>query len=416
MAAYSDTVEDDGNAEATTVSALKTGYADYTERAEVRSSLLSTQLSASVVVVDDANGADLHFQFDDVQGDANAEAVVHNERRDLLASVVSSAYASAAVERQVRTKTEPLVIEDASGDDPIVRAGRRLLVTLQENGEATASLLSQKRQSSVSLTAAAQAQSIIASALLHAADTIVSDAQSTGGEPNFFMDSAYGESAVVRATLRVRTTITEDANAEATLVSDALARLFRDTIEADAHGDSSIESDRLNAVQSIVNDVDAVDELLNVVSDEAWVFNSWTLAFSRYTRLGVNDAHDIGGTPLFAAPQGLHEFSGTDFEDGLVQFGLSNMGAMTPKRMRAVYVTTAGRGVVKLATFHGLQGVLQEAKYITPTRESAVPINRRISPARGHQGQYWGFRVEVTSGRQVVTRIHVLPLVTGRNL
>jgi len=416
MAAYSDTVESDANAEAPVVTALKSASKDVTEQAEVRSSILSTQLGASVDVEDDANGADLHFQFDSVMSDANADTLLVNERRDLLTTVEATARGAASVLQQTRHLVEPILIVGAQGQDTAVRAGRAMHATVQSDANAEASIITQTRVASASIVADAEASPVVVSSLLRASDTIVADAEGEDGEPNFFVDSAHGDSSVVRATLHVRDTFTEAANAQAVLVSTALRQRYRDTVEASAQGEGSIESALLSAYQEVINDVDAVDEVLNVLSEEAWVFNTWTLAFSRYTGLGVNDAADVGGVPLFTKPTGLQEFSDTDFSDALVQFGLNNMGSMSPKRMRAIYVTTTGKGVVKLATFHGLAGALQEAKYATPVRESAVPINRRISPARGHRGQYWGFRVEVTEGRQTVTRIHVLPLVTGRNL
>jgi hypothetical protein len=418
MAAYSDTIENDVNAEATVQLQQWRPTVTIQESAAVQSALLREQWVAKATVVNDVWGEGAWFQYDEPVSDANAQAALVNERRDLLALVVAAGRGEATVPLQVRHRVAEVLEPAAGGEAPILAAYRALYDTVQEDAGGDGLTVSQRLAVAAPLLeGVAAATEALVTAALRASVTLEESASGDAGESPVFWEDAYGEASAPRARLHASYTAVADASAEASILSEALASLFKDTVTADANAAASVRSQQLQAVQTIINDMEAVEELLNVVSDEAWVFNAWTLAFSRYTGIEVTDAADAGGQPLFAGPSGVYRFSSTSYVDALVRFGLTNLGSMAPKRLRAVYVSTMGRGVVKLATFHGSGGSLVQHNYATPERDSATPINRRISPARGHTGQHWGLQVETTGGdRQTVTRIHVIPLVTGRKL
>jgi len=386
-------------------------------RAETGDQALSVSRGLSVLVVSDANAASSWFQYDEIINDVDSDEVLASQQLNANQTVVADAEGVASAPTQSQGSSDTIVA-DADADGPILFASFKLISDINDDIDADSVISSQLAAIADTIVNDIESASLAVSQIMNANDTVVSDINAKAdGEPGVFINNVDADNLIVQQRLRASVLVVSDADADAPIVSEDTSSFYSDVVVADANGDGSIQVNTLHAYQLIANDIDVAVELINDTSGVAWVFNAWTQAFSRYTGFDVNHAESIDGAPTFATPTGVYRFSSSSFADAKVKFGLSNFGAMQTKRLRAVYVTTVGDGVVNMATFHGYQGLLVQHNYATPSQSSDVPINRRLSPARGDQGQFWGLQFSLTGGtRQEVHNIRILPLVTGRNL
>lgn len=154
----------------------------------------------------------------------------------------------------------------------------------------------------------------------------------------------------------------------------------------------------------------------------AWVMNTETKAMFQYTNYEFNSYAVIGGKPMAASAEGVHELDTGDTDDGAaiiasIRSGLTNFGSAQLKRVERMYMGYTSNGTLCLRVVAiGNNGAKQEYTYKMVEKPAGAPVTGRVPIGGGIKSTYWAFELVNNDGEYFELHdVRVLPMVlTGR--
>lgn len=154
----------------------------------------------------------------------------------------------------------------------------------------------------------------------------------------------------------------------------------------------------------------------------AWVMNTETKAMFQYTNYEFNSYAVIGGKPMAASAEGVHQLDTGDTDDGAaiiasIRSGLTNFGSAQLKRVERMYMGYASNGTLCVRVVAiGNEGTKQEYTYKMVERPATAPVTGRVPVGGGIKSTYWSFELVNNDGEYFELHdIRLLPMVlTGR--
>lgn len=432
---YRQALEELATLEAAVVATQVDGSTDLASDATADGDPLTLVTAASVDVDEEvlAEGYAAEVQADDIMETARASGEVPGDpiREDIYEWIWPR-------DRIANTYTDDLEEVRAVADS--LEGKLRMDIAVDVN--ALVELVSESRANKASITEAATADALFESTIQALAsleeETYIGAAvtKGTGSFYNTLVEDANGSDALTQklvtsddlavdangrddvagtAWFKAHSFI-EEATASEELLTEIIRRPTKDDVLEAATANVDLLTARLDAWASWSEDALAEEELLGNESGEAWVFNTRTLAFSRYVDFDASQVTTVDDKPLAAGTRGVMGYSATRAE-GYVKTGLSDYGVPQLKRVRHAYVTAASRQPLALSTLHGIGDVLQRTTYQIATLDSTVPYTHRLNLARGDQGQFWAFELRAPGGTPTtLLNLRVIPLVTSRRI
>lgn len=349
---------------------------------------------------------------------------------DLLSSVgsFSSTYesvvtADADLVEATMTRTVELMDEVTVSSSVLATSVGRTSV-LEELVDASAALIAAARGQRDDLEVSADASDAVLQATAGFRGTLEVSASLEGAplqSDRTLKDTITSELAatdeVATAALRVRETFTDTLTLRTELTDEDIRRRYTDTITETVN----VAEDRALAAAVASDDVTDTARveafMIGNASGEAWVFNTRTLAMTRYAGFDASQVASVGGRLLAGGNMGLMTYASEGGAQGYIRGGLTDFGSPQIKSLRNGYITAAGDAPITLRVRHGVGEALQSAEYRPDITGSVVPRTYRVAFARGFKGTFWGFEVVTPAGqRTTLLGLRVLPVVTSRRV
>lgn len=351
---------------------------------------------------------------DTIVNDAQAQAVFSTlDLKDFFEENVSAADKTT---KQTVFIQAPLQKDTAEATASFLKTNRGQRISLQANANSTGVISKQTTRMGNTVVQSHRIARPVVQSRVDALNTVEALAGGTAAPTNSFSERIKGAAVVVTQRRHTQDLITQDVNATLFEASAKLRQQLRDQVTNKAGVSNDVIIARLQARNTLNEAAEVIDELLEALAKEVWVFNAQTLAFSRYTDTPATGVISVDGEPLFTSSKGLRQFADDQFTDTEVEWGLSNFNSLALKRLVSAYVVSAGDAELTLSARHSLNGKVQEHRYKLPAVSSLAPVTRRYLMARGFQGQYWGLRLETSGGRVMLNNVVITPLVNTRRV
>ena len=365
--------------------------------------------------VAEAKAETLVFTADLVENAVSFEETVIT-RSDLKRFYEEVAGVEAQAAQQTLAAEAPLQVATGKGATQIPQSGRGQLSVLQADASGAGTITQQTAQVGSLVVQTHRIAPSVVEGRAHTFNTLVASAGGLSATANLFIDRANSAAVVVSQRRHTRDLITQDATASFVELSARLRQQLRDSLVDAASATGEVAAAQAQARQLLVEAAEVIDELLEVLPRELWVFNSQTLAFSRYTDTLATGVASVESEPAFTGNSGVQRFADDQYADTEVEWGLSNFDSLALKRLVSAYVASAGDANLTLSTRHSLRGKVQEHRYNVPAAPSLAPVTRRCLLARGYLGQYWGVRLQTRGGYATLDNVVITPLVDTRRV
>ena len=159
------------------------------------------------------------------------------------------------------------------------------------------------------------------------------------------------------------------------------------------------------------------EPLLSYPTHGAWVFNSRTMAISRWDTLQVNEVHEANGVVYGLAADGLYVLSPDVAAAACADSGLYDFGVIETKRLRHVYMTYTSQTPIHIEITRSNGGGKTPVLYGKPAYQHATPTQTRVDLGRGPTSRYWGVSIMNTdTGFASLKEMRLVPNVTSRRI
>jgi hypothetical protein len=159
------------------------------------------------------------------------------------------------------------------------------------------------------------------------------------------------------------------------------------------------------------------EPLLSYPTHGAWVFNSRTMAISRWDTLQVNEVHEANGVVYGMAADGLYVLSPDVAAAARADSGLYDFGVIEMKRLRHVYMTYTSQTPIHVEVTRSNGGGKTPVLYGKPAYQYATPTQTRVDLGRGPTSRYWGVSIMNTdAGFASLKEMRLVPNVTSRRI
>lgn len=159
------------------------------------------------------------------------------------------------------------------------------------------------------------------------------------------------------------------------------------------------------------------EPLLSYPTHGAWVFNSRTMAMSRWDTLQITEVHEANGVVYGMAADGLYILSPTVASVARADSGLYDFGVIETKRLRHIYLTYTAQTPIHIEVTRSNGGGKTPTMYGKPAYDHVAPTQTRVDLGRGPVARYWGFSfLNTDAGFASLKEARLVPNVTSRRI